>query len=126
MSSVRQEYEQIWRQLGGRSIEELVDLPLMNDPAIRATLDVLTEVVDASIFTDKNLLSWSFARMVNLSLEHGNNDGSCFAYVWLGMFSDRISATTRPDSDSAGSATSWWRSADCIATRPVPTCPSGI
>ena len=24
-------------------------------------------------------------RMVNLSLEHGNSDGSCFAYVWLGM-----------------------------------------
>ena len=23
--------------------------------------------------------------MVNLSLEHGNSDGSCFAYVWLGM-----------------------------------------
>ena len=24
-------------------------------------------------------------RMVNLSLEHGNSDASCFAYVWLGM-----------------------------------------
>ena len=82
---VRQEYEQIWRQLGGRSIEELVDLPLMNDPEIRATLNVLTEVVTPALFTDKNLLSLVICRMVNLSLEHGNSDGSCFAYVWLGM-----------------------------------------
>ena len=28
----------------------------------------------------------SVARMVNLSLEHGNSDGSCFAYVELGWF----------------------------------------
>jgi PAS domain S-box-containing protein len=82
---VRQEYEEIWRQLGGRSIEELVDLPLMDDPEIRATLDVLTEVVTPALFTDRNLLSLVICRMVNLSLEHGNSDGSCFAYVWLGM-----------------------------------------
>ena len=82
---VRQEYEQIGRQLGGRSIEELVDLPLVNDPEIRATLNVLTEVVTPALFTDKNLLSLVICRMVNLSLEHGNSDGSCFAYVWLGM-----------------------------------------
>jgi PAS domain S-box-containing protein len=82
---VRQEYEQIGCQLSGRSIEELVDLPLVNDPEIRATLNVLTEVVTPALFTDKNLLSLVICRMVNLSLEHGNSDGSCFAYVWLGM-----------------------------------------
>jgi PAS domain S-box-containing protein len=37
------------------------------------------------LFTDENLLSLVICRMVNLSLEHGNSDGSCFAYVWLGM-----------------------------------------
>jgi PAS domain S-box-containing protein len=82
---VRQEYNQIWRQLGDRSVEELVDLPLMDDSEIRATLNVLTEVVTPALFTDKNLLSLAICRMVNLSLEHGNSDGSCFAYVWFGM-----------------------------------------
>ncbi len=82
---VRQEYERIWRQLGSRSIEELVDLPLMNDPACCATLNVLAEVVTPALFTDKNLLSLVICRMVNLSLESGNSDGSCFAYVWMGM-----------------------------------------
>ena len=38
-----------------------------------------------ALFTDENLLSLVICRMVNLSLEHGNSDGSCFAYVWLGM-----------------------------------------
>ncbi|HEX4651288.1 MAG TPA: AAA family ATPase [Granulicella sp.] len=82
---VRQEYDRIWRLLAGRSIEELVDLPLVNDPEICGTLNVLTEVVTPALFTDKNLLSLVICRMVNLSLEHGNSDGSCFAYVWLGM-----------------------------------------
>src|SRR5260370_17671364 len=57
----------------------------MNDPDSLAALDVLTEVVTPALFTDENLLSLVICRMVNLSLEHGNSDGSCFAYVWLGM-----------------------------------------
>ncbi|WNC94904.1 AAA family ATPase [Paraburkholderia sp. FT54] len=82
---VRQEYEQIWRQLGGRSIEALIDLPLMNDPEGLATLDVLIEVTTSAMLTDKNLISLVVCRMVNISLQHGNSDGSCFAYIWLGM-----------------------------------------
>jgi PAS domain S-box-containing protein len=82
---VRHEYDRIWQQVGTRSIEELVDLRLMSNPEVRATLDVLTEVVTPALFTDENLLSLVICRMVNLSLEHGNSDGSCFAYVWLGM-----------------------------------------
>ncbi|WP_083588017.1 ATP-binding sensor histidine kinase [Bradyrhizobium erythrophlei] len=82
---VQREYDRIWQQLGSLSIENLVDLPLMRNPEVHATLDVLTEVVTPALFTDKNLLSLVICRMVNLSLEHGNSDGSCFAYVWLGM-----------------------------------------
>jgi PAS domain S-box-containing protein len=82
---VRQEYERLWRQIGRRSIEDLVDLSPMTDPEWRATIDVLTAVVSPALFTDENLLCLVICRMANLSLEHGNSDGSCFAYVWLGM-----------------------------------------
>jgi PAS domain S-box-containing protein len=82
---VRREYERIWSQLGTRAIEELIDLPLMSDPASLATLDLLTRVVPPALFTDANFLSLVTCRMVNLSLERGNSDGSCFAYVWLGV-----------------------------------------
>ena len=87
---VRQEYAQIWRQLGGRSIEELIDLPLTNDPEACATLKVLTEVVTSASLTDQNLFSLVICRMVNISLEHGNSGGSCFAYIRLGMISGAV------------------------------------
>jgi predicted ATPase len=78
---VRCEYERIWSQLGSRAIEELVELPLMSDRASIATLDVLTKVLSAALFTDPNLVSLAICRAVNLSLERGNSDGSCSAYV---------------------------------------------
>jgi predicted ATPase/signal transduction histidine kinase len=83
---VRQEYEQIWQQLGSRPIEALVDLPPMTDPVCKATLDVLTVLEEPAHFADENLRCLVVARMVNLSLKHGNSDGSCVAYVDLGWF----------------------------------------
>ena len=90
---VEQEYQRIWSQLGSRTIEQLIELPLMRDPTSLATLDVLTKVLPAALwatgsragFTDANLLSLAICRAVNLSLERGNSDGSCVAYAWLGQ-----------------------------------------
>ena len=79
------EYDRIWLKLGDRSIESILDLPLMTDRRALAELEVLTEIVTPAEFTDENLLLLVICRMVNLSLEHGNSDGSCFAYVYLGM-----------------------------------------
>ena len=87
---VRHEYERIWFQLGSRPIEQLIELPLMVDPVPLDVLDVLTEVVTPALFTDENLISLVICRMVNLSLEYGNSDGSCFAYVWLGMIAGPV------------------------------------
>src|SRR3989454_5748021 len=84
-ADVEQEYERIWRQIGSRSIEELVDLPLMTEPELRGTMDVLNAVLSSASWTDENLFCLVLCRMANLSLEHGNSDGSCFAYVCLGM-----------------------------------------
>jgi PAS domain S-box-containing protein len=81
----KREYERIWSQLGSRTIEELIELPLMSDPASLATLDVLTKAFVPALFTDANLLSLAICKAVNLSLERGNSDGSCVAYVWLGQ-----------------------------------------
>jgi PAS domain S-box-containing protein len=80
----RREYEQIWSQIGSRSIEELVDLPLMSDSASLATLDVLTKLGPAAFFTDFKLFSLLVCRAINLSLEHGYTDGSCPHFEWLG------------------------------------------
>jgi PAS domain S-box-containing protein len=82
---VSREYDQIWSLVGTRQTEELVDLPLTTNPDLLDVFDVYTEIVVPAMFSDANLLALVICRMVNLSLEHGNNDASCFAYVWLGM-----------------------------------------
>src|ERR1700676_1138960 len=79
----RGEYERISSQLGSRPIESLIDLPLMIDPASLATMDVLTRLAPPASYTDANLLLLVTCRAVNLSLERGNCDASCNAYVWL-------------------------------------------
>src|SRR5437660_5974785 len=81
----RREYERIWSQLGSRTIESLIELPLMSDQASLATLDVLIKIGAPAVYTDANLLALVVCRAVNLSLERGNGDASCSAYVWLSM-----------------------------------------
>src|SRR5215510_434917 len=80
----RREYEQMWSQLGSRSIEDVLDLPLMADPDALATVGVLTKLVPPAFFSDRNLDILAICRAVNLSLERGNCDASCLAYVTLG------------------------------------------
>ena len=62
---VRQEFERIWERLGERTIEELVDLPLMTDPDSRATMDVLMTILPPTLFNDQNLLGLVVARMAS-------------------------------------------------------------
>jgi PAS domain S-box-containing protein len=81
---VRQTYDRLWQQLGAGSIEALLDLPLMRDPERCATMDVLTVLTSPALFTDLNLFRLVVSQMATLSLEHGNSDGSCLDYAWLG------------------------------------------
>lgn len=82
---VKREYDRIWSQIGSRQIEELIDLPPMTDPDVLDVLNVLAEMVTPALFFDENLSSLVVCRMVNLSLEYGNSDGSCFAYAWFAV-----------------------------------------
>ena len=82
---VQGEYERIWSLLGTRTVEELIDLPLMSDPASVGTLDVLTRVMPPAMWTDANLYFQVICRAVGLSIERGHSDGSCLAYAAFGM-----------------------------------------
>src|SRR5260370_22409807 len=62
-----------------------MELPLMSGPASLATRDVLTKIGAPAVYTDANLVALVACRAVNLSLERGNCDASCSAYVWLSM-----------------------------------------
>ncbi|WP_175154052.1 ATP-binding protein, partial [Paraburkholderia ultramafica] len=81
---VRREYEHIGSLLGSRTIEELIDLPLMEDAASLATVEVLSKVLAPAWFMDANLASLTSCKAISLSLERGHCDASCFAYAHLG------------------------------------------
>jgi PAS domain S-box-containing protein len=78
------EYERVRSLLGDRTIEVLIDSPLMQDPASLATIEVLIKLMPPALFTDANLTFLTSCKAVGLSLERGNCDASCFAYVTLG------------------------------------------
>jgi PAS domain S-box-containing protein len=79
------EYEKIWQNLGERSVESLIDLPLMTDREQQAIMQVLTELVTPAYFTDNNLFYVLVYHMVNTSLQYGTTDASTHAYAWLAV-----------------------------------------
>ena len=83
---VRCEYDRIWLQLATRSIEDILELPLMTDPASLATMDVLTKIAPAAFtLMEANFHALAVCWAANLSLERGNSDASCDVYVRLGF-----------------------------------------
>lgn len=85
-AALQQEYAAFHSRLAGRQIETLADLPPLSDSGVRATVEVLTKLQVPALFFDENLHGMVLGRVANLSLEHGNSAGSCFAYCWLAGF----------------------------------------
>ena len=83
---VQEEYEKIWRNLEGRSIESLVDLPEITDPEMQAVMRVLAALIAPAFFIDGNLMSLLICQSANLSLIHGIANASTQGYAWLGWF----------------------------------------
>ena len=61
---VQAEYETVWQTLDGRSIESLIDLPLMTDPELQAAMQVLSDLTAPAYFTDYRLFCLLPCRMV--------------------------------------------------------------
>jgi signal transduction histidine kinase/tetratricopeptide (TPR) repeat protein len=81
---VQAEYETIWRNLNGRSIESLIDLPQITDPELQAAMQVLSILAEVSWFTDFHLYCMLVCRMVNISMQHGTGGPSAHGYACLG------------------------------------------
>jgi predicted ATPase/signal transduction histidine kinase len=81
---VQAEYEAVWRNMAGRPIESLIDLPLMTDPELQAAMRLLSALFDAAYYTDFHLLCLHLCRVVNISLQHGMTGASAHACGWLG------------------------------------------
>ena len=91
LEQVRAEYETVWQTLGGRTIESLIDLPLMTDPEMQAAMQVLSVLAGPATFTDFQLFCLLACRMVNISMQHGMSGASAlrlclpWVYPWPGL-----------------------------------------
>ena len=78
----------IQANLKGRTPDQLLEAPRMRATEHLACMDLLSTLSDAAYFHRTELFPFVPARMVNLSLEHGNAVSSAQAYsayaVWLG------------------------------------------
>jgi PAS domain S-box-containing protein len=81
---VHAEYEAVWRNLNGRSIESLIDLPLMTDPEMQVAMQVCSILAEVSYFTDFYLYCMLVCRMGNISVQQGMSGASAHAYACLG------------------------------------------
>jgi len=81
---VQAEYETVWQTLDGRSIESLIDLPIMIDPELQAAMGLLSVLTPPAYFTDLHLFSLLVCRMVNISMQHGTSGASAHAFAILG------------------------------------------
>ena len=70
------------RRLAGRPVSAMVELPILEDPAVRKAIKLLTILwAPAYISGEPALSDLVAARMVSLSLEHGNCEESAYGYV---------------------------------------------
>jgi PAS domain S-box-containing protein len=81
---VQAEYETVWQSLNGRTIESLIDLPMVTDPEVQAAMQVLSVLSPPAYLTDFRLFCFVAFHNVKLGMEHGTCSASALAYSIFG------------------------------------------
>jgi formate hydrogenlyase transcriptional activator len=85
-AALESEIAAIRRELAGTPIASLIDLPVLSDPQVKLCMRLLMNVwASAYIAADADLIDWIAAKMVRLSLAHGNTEESASGYVIHGI-----------------------------------------
>ena len=80
------------KNMDGRDISTLLDLPEMTAEFPRAAMTLLTNLNGPAFLTNPQLYAWMLSRMINLTLEFGNTDDAAKAY---GSFGNVLVRVTR-------------------------------
>ncbi len=83
-ADMRQEIDATLDRLQSRTIEDLLDLPLMEDPVKLAAMNILNVVTGAAYISSPDLMPVIACRVVNLSIQIGNTPHSIFLYAVFG------------------------------------------
>lgn len=84
-SALGEEIAAIAPNQGQRSIEQLADAPLIQDPRILSQIELLANAAPCAYIGKPEVFPFLALRMLNLSLRHGNTPASCFAYSVYGF-----------------------------------------
>jgi predicted ATPase/signal transduction histidine kinase/ActR/RegA family two-component response regulator len=82
--AIEAEAAAIMKNLGARRIEDLIDEPDVEDEDIRASMRLLSLLGAPAYFSGAEVITFLFARAVNISLMHGPSPYSAFAFVLYG------------------------------------------
>ncbi|HSD39061.1 MAG TPA: AAA family ATPase [Rhodocyclaceae bacterium] len=83
LDDVAAEARELMRRTSGRPIEALADLPLTTDRAHAATMELITCVLPAALYTCRNLHSLLVLQMANRTLQRGRTPESPIAFIML-------------------------------------------
>ncbi|MGB3640116.1 MAG: AAA family ATPase [Rivularia sp. (in: cyanobacteria)] len=82
---VQQGFEQVIDNLQGKSIADLVDLPIMKNPENIAAMKILMRVIPAAFQSDPVMVPLITFEMVKLSIKYGNTAVSAYGYSLYGL-----------------------------------------
>ena len=77
---VRAEYEEMCRTLGERTIASLLDLPMMDDPEMRAVMKLFSSLGEMAYHADGDLFQMISCWMVKLTCRYGTSEYSTIGY----------------------------------------------
>jgi len=84
-AAIGAEVADIPRNMGDRSIEALLDAPLVQDPKMQLVIELLVNAAPCAYIGQPEAFPFIALKMLNLSLQHGNTPASCFAYSVYGF-----------------------------------------
>ena len=85
-ADIELEVVSVERNLGSRSVEELLDAPRVTAPDVLVAIRLLMEIFPAAFLSGSgDLFPFLVLKSVNLSLEHGTSPETAFAYATFGM-----------------------------------------
>ncbi|HLO51976.1 MAG TPA: GAF domain-containing protein, partial [Kamptonema sp.] len=72
------------------NIADLINAPEVVNPEIRVCIRLLMNMMGSAFFSDQDLLAAIALKIVNLAIEYGNSQETCYGYAVWGMLAGHI------------------------------------
>ncbi|MBB5712502.1 PAS domain S-box-containing protein [Sphingomonas xinjiangensis] len=79
------EYARLLRSVEHGALDEIVDRDALSDEALLFQVNLLSELIPASLSIDRNLFAMVTTRITNITLEHGPNATGAYVFATMNM-----------------------------------------